>query len=134
MNWKEILKNEIADITEGGQDKLNQWEGDFQFENPEEIDSLIRLKQKGSGIYRFMLQSHLGKNKEINLLEEWDKIITKIKQLYAKYDLTDSAYTKGIIRQSTNGVDNTALNMLANLDKGKGHEEAKEITNYIVRR
>ena len=71
---------------------------------------------------------------EYNVLEDWDKIITKIKQLYEKFDLSYSGYTSGIIRQKRFGVDNTALHMISSIAINPNNsEDLKQEAGKILR-
>jgi len=124
MTWKNILKEDWKETHRDFDEELEvrrnqEYQDKTPYQNPVEVDSLLNKKQSGQGIMTFLADGRWNPKVnpvvEYNVLENWDIIITKIKQLYDKFNLSHSRYTGGIIRQGRFGVDNAALNMISNI-------------------
>ena len=115
MSWQDILKNRpIEDIPD------EMYDDSHSYENPKEIESLMRRKQKGQGLM-FWLEKELSSQMDTrNGIKLWDKIVTGLKQEYDTNKLSHKNYRGGTIVAGSNGVDNSVLGMITNLDDWKG--------------
>ena len=117
MSWEDILKlRPIEDIPD------EMYDDSYSYENPKEIESLMRRKQGGQGLMAFIKRDWLNPPNEAYKL--WDKVVSDIKNEYDNNDFTHKNYRNGNILAGRYGVDNSVLGLITNL--GTGNTEWKD--------
>mgnify|MGYP003646596124 CR=1 FL=1 len=115
MNWKDIVKNRpIEDIPD------EMYDDSHSYENPKEIESLMRRKQKVGGLMYHMKKELKGQMNTKDGFKLWDKIVTDLKKEYDTNKLSNKNYRNGTIVAGSHGVDKSVMGMITNLDDWKG--------------
>ena len=115
MSWKAILKlRQIEDIPD------EMYDDSYSYENPKEIESLMRRKQKGHGLMFWLEKTLSSQMNTKDGFKLWDKIVTDLKQEYSTNELSHKNYRNGTIVAGSQGVDKSVMGMITNLDNWKG--------------
>jgi hypothetical protein len=116
MSWEDILKlRQIEDIPD------EMYDDSYSYENPKEIESLMRRKQLQGGLLWYIKKDfHDNRGDEAINTDEgfkaWDKIVSDLKKIYDENNLTHKNYKNGTILAGREGVDKSVFSMIMRLD------------------
>tara|TARA_R100000388_G_scaffold24478_3_gene18738 strand:- start:1182 stop:1595 length:414 start_codon:yes stop_codon:yes gene_type:complete len=120
MSWHNILKlRPIEDIPD------EMYDDSYSYQNPKEIESLLRRKQKKGGLLWYIEKDHAQNANVADWTTDegvkfWDMVVSDLKNIYNTNNLTHKNYKNGTILAGSEGVDKSVFSMIMSLDPNFG--------------
>lgn len=116
MSWESILKlRSIEDVPD------EMYDDSYSYQNPKEVESLVRRKQKKGGLLWYIEKDHAQNANVADWTTDegvkfWDMVVSDLKNIYDTNNLTHKNYKNGTILAGKEGVDKSVFSMIMNLD------------------